>query len=73
MRNKQSVQMVNDNYDVKHNPKVKELYPTLYEEVVAHDRISVSSWYDLSDEAFEEYQAYRENKDIGYVHTYWSK
>lgn len=24
------VQMVNDNYDVIHNPKVKEKYPTLY-------------------------------------------
>lgn len=65
---KNHVQMVNDNYDVKHNPKVRELYPILYEEVRAHDRVSASSWYDLSDEAFEEYQAYRENKDIGYIY-----
>lgn len=66
--NKNPVQMVRDNYDIQHNPKVKELYPILYEEVRAHDRVSVSSWYDLSDEAFEEYQAYRENKDIGYIY-----
>ena len=39
------VQMVNDNYDVIHNPKVKEKYPTLYKEVVEHDRVSTSSWY----------------------------
>lgn len=62
-----SVQMVNDNYDIKNNPKVRRLYPTLYAEVIAHDKDLFSSWYDLSNEAFEEYQAYKKNKDIGYV------
>ena len=31
-------------------------FPTLTAEVVAHDMISNSSWYELSDEAFEEWQ-----------------
>lgn len=61
------VQMVNDNYDVIHNQKVKEKYPTLYKEVVEHDRVSTSSWYELSDKAYEEYQEYINDKSIGYV------
>ena len=55
------VQMVNDNYDVIHNPKVKEKYPTLYKEVIS------SSWYELSDAAYKEYQEYINDKSIGYV------
>lgn len=61
------VQMVNDNYDVIHNPKVKEKYPTLYKEVVEHDRVSTSSWYELSDTAYKEYQKYINDKSIGYI------
>lgn len=61
------VQMVNDNYDVIHNPKVKEKYPTLYKEVVEHDRVSTSSWYELSDTAYKEYQEYINDKSIGYI------
>lgn len=60
------VQMVNDNYDVIHNPKVKEKYPTLYKEVVEHDRVSTSSWYELSDRAYWEYQQYLNDDAIGY-------
>lgn len=60
------VQMVNDNYDVIHNQKVKEKYPTLYKEVIAHDKISTSSWYDLSDTAYLEYQQYLNDDAIGY-------
>lgn len=61
------VQMVNDNYDVIHNQKVKEKYPTLYKEVVEHDKVSTSSWYELSDNAYKEYQEYINDKSIGYV------
>ena len=61
------IQMVNDNYDVIHNPKVREKYPTLYKEVVEHDKVSMSSWYDLSEDAGQEYQQYIEDKEIGYV------
>ena len=50
-----AVQMVHDNYDIKHNPKVREKYPLLYAEVVTHDKISSSSWYDLSMKAYWEY------------------
>ena len=63
-----SVQMISDNYDVKHNPKVKEKYPHLYEEVVFHDLISNGSWYNLTEEAYREYQDYRVDKEIGYVY-----
>ncbi len=62
-----SVQMVSDNYDVIHNPKVREKYPTLYKEVVEHDRVSTSSWYKLSNVAFNEYQDYMQDDSIGYV------
>ncbi len=62
-----SVQMINDNYDIIHNPKVKELYPMLYKEVVEHDKNVLSSWYELSDEAYKEYKLYCDNKEICYV------
>lgn len=61
------VQMVNDNYDIIHNPKVKTKYPTLYQEVIDHDKISMSSWYDLSEQAHKEYVEYINDKSIGYV------
>ena len=61
------VQMVNDNYDIIHNPNVKKKYPTLYKEVVEHDRVSMSSWYDLSDEAYKEYLLYVKDEKIGYI------
>lgn len=61
------VQMVNDNYDVIHNPKVKEKYPTLYKEVIDHDKVSMSSWYDLTGEAYKEYLLYIDDKEIGYI------
>jgi hypothetical protein len=67
MKNLHHVQMVNDNYDIIHNPKVKEKYPKLYQEVIEHDRISTSSWYDLTDEAHQEYAEYSQDKSIGYV------
>jgi len=38
----------------------KEKYPTLYAEVREHDGRSSSSWYDLSEEAFKEYEVYHQ-------------
>ena len=61
------IQMVNDNYDIIHNPKVKEKYPTLYQEVIEHDKVSKSSWYDLSEGAYLEHQVYIHDEEIGYV------
>ncbi len=61
------VQMVRDNYDIIHNPKVKEKYPELYKEVCEHDKLSGSSWYDLSEAAHDEYEKYIRDIDIGYV------
>lgn len=48
--------MINDNYYIIHDLTVREKYPILFKEVCEHDRISTSSWYSLSDEAYEEYQ-----------------
>ena len=59
--------MVRDNYDVIHNPKVREKYPELYNEVCEHDKLSKSSWYDLSEVAHDEYEKYIRDIDIGYV------
>ena len=67
MERPNSVQMINDNYDIIHNPKVKKKYPTLYGEVVEHDKVSTSSWYKLSNVAFNEYQDYTKDNSIGYV------
>lgn len=61
------VRMLSDNYDITHNLKVRELYPKLFSEVLEHDKVSRSSWYDLSDEAYAEYEEYIDNEDIGYV------
>ena len=66
-KKRKSVQMVSDNYDIKQNPKVRERYPQLYEEVIKHDRLSSSSWYNLSETAYKEYLSYREDEEIGYV------
>lgn len=60
-------QIARDNYDITHNPNVKVKYPTLYKEVVEHDKVSTSSWYDLSFGAYSEFQEYIQDKNIGYV------
>lgn len=62
-----TIQMITDNYDILHNKKVKEKYPLLYEEVFKHDKISTSSWYNLSYSAYQEYLKYIDDKSIGYV------
>ena len=66
-KNYKSVQMIHDNYDIKHNQKVREKYPLLYAEVVEHDKLVFSVWYNLSMKAYCEYLEYMDDKDIGYV------
>lgn len=55
-----SVQMLDDNWIIKNNPQLRFFYPRLYKEIVEHDRVSHSSWYDLSEKAYEEYRNYLE-------------
>jgi hypothetical protein len=56
--------MIDDNYDIIHNPKIKEKYPLLYKEVVEHDKLVTSSWYDLSELASKEYEQYIVDSEI---------
>ena len=67
MSDLQHVQIARDNYDITHNTKVKEKYPALYKEVLEHDKISTSSWYDLTPNAYAEFQIYIKDESIGYV------
>ena len=64
--NSRLVQMIVDNYDILHNPKVKEKYKTLYDEVYAHDKVCTSSWYNLSEEAYAGWKEYVANDSIDY-------
>lgn len=64
---KHSVQIAQDNYDILHNIKVKEKYPTLYQEVYSHDKICHSSWYKLSELAYKEYNDYIQDTKIEYI------
>ena len=61
---KNQVQIVSDNYDILKNPNVKTLYPNLYKEIYEHDKLTNSSWYDLSQIAYQEYQSYKCNRNI---------
>lgn len=60
------VQIAVDNYDILHNPKVKKKYPLLYAAISEHDKHYVSSWYALTWEEFQEFEAYRYDTSIGY-------
>ncbi len=62
-----SVQLVTDNYDIQHNPNVRLKYPSLYREVMEHDSKLTSSWYDLSETAYNEYLEYFFDIGIGYI------
>jgi hypothetical protein len=52
-----------DNYSLFWKSEFKNRYPRLSQEVKEHDRITSSSWYHLSDEAFSECMEYF--KDLG--------
>lgn len=63
----QSVQII-DNDCIRDYAENK--YPNLYTEVMKHDRVSNSSWYDLTEKAFEEYKIYfEEMKELGVFRT----
>ena len=38
----------------------KDHYPNLYKEVLAHDKVTSSSWYELSEAAYNEYKLFRQ-------------
>ena len=57
------VQMVFDNYNILHNEEIRKRYPNLYQEVYNHDKITMSSWYDLSDSAYDEYKKWCNDKE----------
>lgn len=65
----QHVQIVN-NYDITRNEAVRKKYPKLYEEVLKHDKLVTSSWYDLTERAFKEYQRYCKDETIPYLPLY---
>lgn len=64
---KEYVKIIQYHYDILHNPNVKKLYPNLYKEVLEQDNIlHYSSLYKLSPVAYEEYDKYRCDNNIGY-------
>jgi hypothetical protein len=61
-----NVQII-DNYSIinKSYLKVKDRFPALYREVLTHDKVTSSSWYELSDKAYSQYTKYwRESYDF---------
>lgn len=56
------VQMINNNYYILNDRQAKQKYPHLYAEVLSHDKVCTSSWYDLTDKAFAEYQKWLESR-----------
>ena len=56
------IQMISLNYDILRDDAAPKLYPHLFAEVSAHDHYTRSSWYDLSNEAYAEYEKYIENR-----------
>jgi hypothetical protein len=53
---KKHVQIIRNDLIIRHAEK---RYPHLYSEVYAYDKISSSSWYSLTQEAYEEYKKFR--------------
>lgn len=61
------VRIINNNYDIAHNPRVKSKYPALHKAVVQHDRVCRGSLYTLGRKAYEEYLKYCVDHQVGYV------
>jgi SET domain-containing protein len=57
--NKHEVQIIH-NYAIHYY--AEKHYPNLYKEVMAHDKTNNSSWYSLSDAAYEEWKRYKKNR-----------
>jgi hypothetical protein len=57
-----------DNYSITNKPcfNCKGRYPSLYHEVFAHDKVTSSSWYDLTEDAYAEYQQWRRERNDFY-------
>jgi hypothetical protein len=55
-----SIQII-DNYSITNkNPnEMKLVYPHLFKEVQKHDKVTSSSWYELSEVAFGEYEKWK--------------
>ena len=62
-----SVLIQRDDYDITRNPKVRDKYPTLYQEVLEHDKNNTSSWYHLTPKAYDEWCAYVDDQTIDYM------
>ena len=60
------VQLINDDFDIAHNPKVQEKYPALYDTVIKHNRASIRKHYNLTAQAHRELLAYQQDYSIGY-------
>jgi hypothetical protein len=54
-RNTKNVQIIRNGLV---RDRAKTRYPHLYEEVTERDKVSGSSWYDLSPEAYEEFRKF---------------
>ena len=67
MFNHTKVHIINNNYDIIHNPRVKDKYPALHKAVLQHDRVSKSIVYTLGKKAYDEYLKYQTDHSLGYV------
>ncbi|MBO5425286.1 MAG: hypothetical protein J6A25_07215 [Lachnospiraceae bacterium] len=61
-----SVQLLVDNYDIENNPKVREKYPMLYNAVI-NQTPDKNSYYDFTQEEYEQWCEYREDQSLGYM------
>ena len=64
-----SVQIVVEHHDIKVNPAVREKYPILCAEVDCHDLDSFSSWYELTDEAYDQWLKYIDDDTIPFIRS----
>ena len=64
-----SVQIVVEHHDIKVNPAVREKYPILCAEVDRHDLDSFSSWYELTDEAYDQWLKYIDDDTIPFIRS----
>lgn len=55
------IPIIQNDYDIIHNPDVKTKYPNLYQEVADHDKAAASSWYDPSAITFLKYNQHIED------------
>lgn len=61
---KYHVQMIDANYYIKNDREAPTRYRKLYNAVVRHDKVSSSSWYDLTEDEYIEYEDYMNSHDM---------